>query len=54
MFDDDQNGKAIIVGPVTINVLYVVNKSHKNIKIFSEGGRDPIIACLDMLMKLGV
>ncbi len=54
VFHDDQHGTAIVVGAAATNALYVANKSFEDIKIVSTGGGAAGIACLNMLMKLGV
>ena len=54
VFHDDQHGTAIVVGAAATNALHVANKSFEDIKIVSTGGGAAGIACLNMLMKLGV
>ena len=54
VFHDDQHGTAIVVGAAATNALHVANKSFEEIKIVSTGGGAAGIACLNMLMKLGV
>ncbi len=54
VFHDDQHGTAIVVGAATTNALLVTGKTFENIKIVSTGGGAAGIACLDMLLKLGV
>ncbi|MEM6727423.1 MAG: NADP-dependent malic enzyme, partial [Pseudomonadota bacterium] len=54
VFHDDQHGTAIVVGAAATNALRVVGKSFDEIKIVSTGGGAAGIACLDMLLKLGV
>ena len=54
VFHDDQHGTAIVVGAAATNALYMANKSFEDIKIVSTGGGAAGIACLNMLMKLGV
>ena len=54
LFHDDQHGTAIVVGAAAKNALHVAGKSFENIKIVSTGGGAAGIACLNMLLKLGV
>nr|WP_090219952.1 NADP-dependent malic enzyme [Litoreibacter janthinus] len=54
VFHDDQHGTAIVVGAAATNALQVAGKSFEDIKIVSTGGGAAGIACLNMLLKLGV
>ena len=54
VFHDDQHGTAIVVGAAATNALHVANKKFEDIKVVSTGGGAAGIACLDMLLKLGV
>ena len=54
VFHDDQHGTAIVVGAAATNALKVANKNFEDIKIVSTGGGAAGIACLNMLLKLGV
>ena len=54
VFHDDQHGTAIVVGAAATNALRVAGKSFADIKIVSTGGGAAGIACLNMLLKLGV
>ncbi len=54
VFHDDQHGTAIVVGAAATNALKVVGKKFEDIKVVSTGGGAAGIACLDMLLKLGV
>ena len=54
VFHDDQHGTAIVVGAAATNALHVANKRFEDIKVVSTGGRAAGIACLNMLLKLGV
>ncbi len=54
VFHDDQHGTAIVVGAAATNALRVAGKSFEDIKIVSTGGGAAGIACLNMLLKLGV
>ncbi|GAB5432129.1 MAG: NADP-dependent malic enzyme [Epibacterium sp.] len=54
VFHDDQHGTAIVVGAAAKNALHVADKKFEDIKIVSTGGGAAGIACLNMLLKLGV
>ena len=54
VFHDDQHGTAIVVGAAATNALHVAGKSFDEIKVVSTGGGAAGIACLNMLVKLGV
>ncbi|MDR9486321.1 MAG: NADP-dependent malic enzyme [Sediminimonas sp.] len=54
VFHDDQHGTAIVVGAATKNALHVAGKRFEDIKVVSAGGGAAGIACLNMLLKLGV
>jgi malate dehydrogenase (oxaloacetate-decarboxylating)(NADP+) len=54
VFHDDQHGTAIVVGAAATNALYVAGKAFGDIKVVSTGGGAAGIACLNMLLKLGV
>ena len=54
VFHDDQHGTAIVVGAAATNALRVAGKRFEDIKIVSTGGGAAGIACLNMLVKLGV
>ncbi|MBT2129961.1 NADP-dependent malic enzyme [Aliiroseovarius lamellibrachiae] len=54
VFHDDQHGTAIVVGAAATNALQVVGKRFDEIKVASTGGGAAGIACLNMLLKLGV
>ncbi|OIQ26909.1 MAG: NADP-dependent malic enzyme [Alphaproteobacteria bacterium MedPE-SWcel] len=54
VFHDDQHGTAIVVGAAATNALHVADKRFEDIKIVSTGGGAAGIACLNMLLKLGV
>ncbi|MGR3290692.1 MAG: NADP-dependent malic enzyme [Paracoccaceae bacterium] len=54
VFHDDQHGTAIVVGAAATNALHVAGKSMADIKVVSTGGGAAGIACLNMLLKLGV
>ena len=54
VFHDDQHGTAIVVGAGVTNALRIAGKDFADIKVVSTGGGAAGIACLDMLLKLGV
>ncbi len=54
VFHDDQHGTAIVVGAATKNALYLTDRKFEDIKIVSTGGGAAGIACLNMLVSLGV
>jgi malate dehydrogenase (oxaloacetate-decarboxylating)(NADP+) len=54
VFHDDQHGTAIVVGAAATNALHVAGKRFDQIKVVSTGGGAAGIACLEMLVKLGV
>ncbi|KQY50507.1 NADP-dependent malic enzyme [Lysobacter sp. Root494] len=54
VFHDDQHGTAIIVGAAVLNALEVVGKKLGDVRIATTGAGAAGIACLDMLVALGV
>ncbi|RWR28896.1 NADP-dependent malic enzyme [Sinirhodobacter populi] len=54
VFHDDQHGTAIVVGAAATNALKIAGKKFEDVKIVSTGGGAAGIACLNMLLKLGV
>jgi len=54
VFHDDQHGTAIIVGAALLNGLKVVGKDIATIKLVASGAGAAALACLDMLVSLGV
>ena len=54
VFHDDQHGTAIIVGAAVLNALAVVGKDIGTIKVATTGAGAAGIACLDMLVALGM
>ncbi|MEE9314526.1 MAG: NADP-dependent malic enzyme [Rhizobiaceae bacterium] len=54
VFHDDQHGTAIVVGAAVKNALYLTKQKFEDIKIVSTGGGAAGIACLNMLVQLGV
>lgn len=54
VFHDDQHGTAIVVGAAATNACEIAKKKLSEIKVVSTGGGAAGIACLNMLLKLGV
>lgn len=54
VFHDDQHGTAIICTAAVINGLRVVNKKFSDIKLVVSGAGASAIACLDLLVRLGI
>ncbi|MFT5629548.1 MAG: malate dehydrogenase (oxaloacetate-decarboxylating)(NADP+) [Gammaproteobacteria bacterium] len=54
VFHDDQHGTAIVVSAAATNALRLAKKNFADIKVVSTGGGAAGIACLNMLLKLGV
>jgi malate dehydrogenase (oxaloacetate-decarboxylating)(NADP+) len=54
VFHVDQHGTAIIAGAAVLNALEVVNKKIGEVKLVCSGAGAAGIACLDMLVALGV
>lgn len=54
VFHDDQHGTAIIVGAALLNGLKVVGKDIAKIRLVVSGAGAAALACLDMLVSLGV
>ncbi|MCE7878596.1 MAG: NADP-dependent malic enzyme, partial [Betaproteobacteria bacterium PRO3] len=54
VFHDDQHGTAIIVGAAIVNGLRVVGKDMKDVKLVCSGAGAAALACLDLLVSLGI
>lgn len=54
VFHDDQHGTAIVVGAALSNALRVVNKSITEIKVVCSGAGAAALACLELLVDLGL
>jgi malate dehydrogenase (oxaloacetate-decarboxylating)(NADP+) len=54
VFHDDQHGTAIIVGAAVINGLRVVDKAIGEVKLVASGAGAAGLACLDLLVGLGL
>jgi malate dehydrogenase (oxaloacetate-decarboxylating)(NADP+) len=54
VFHDDQHGTAIVVGAALLNGLAVAGKDIKQVKLVTSGAGAAALACLGLLVKLGV
>ena len=54
VFHDDQHGTAIIVGAAVLNGLSVVGKDIKKVKLVTSGAGAAALACLQLLVELGL
>ncbi len=54
VFHDDQHGTAIVVGAGVLNALKVSGKNMKEVKLVTSGAGAAALACLGLLVKLGV
>ena len=54
VFHDDQHGTSIIVGAAVVNGLRVVGKDIARVKLVVSGAGAAALACLDMLVALGM
>ncbi|MFM2036541.1 MAG: hypothetical protein RL459_1806 [Pseudomonadota bacterium] len=54
VFHDDQHGTAICVGAAILNGLKVVGKDLKKVKLVTSGAGAAALACLGLLVKLGL
>ena len=54
VFHDDQHGTAIIVGAGIMNGLRVVGKKPEDVKLVVSGAGAAALACLDMLVAIGI
>ena len=54
VFHDDQHGTAIVVGAALLNGLKVVGKDIKQVKLVTSGAGAAALACLSLLLKLGL
>ncbi len=54
VFHDDQHGTAIIVGAAVQNGLNVVGKQIKEVKLVVSGAGAAALACVDLLIELGM
>ncbi len=54
VFHDDQHGTAIIVGAAILNGLKVLGKAIGEVKLVASGAGAAALACLDLLLDLGL
>jgi len=54
VFHDDQHGTAITVGAAILNALKVVGKAPGQVKLVTSGAGAAALACLNLLLKLGI
>ncbi|MDH6150139.1 MULTISPECIES: NADP-dependent malic enzyme [Paraburkholderia] len=54
VFHDDQHGTAIVVAAAVTNGLKVVGKDIKEVKLVSSGAGAAALACLDLLVDIGL
>ena len=54
VFHDDQHGTAIVVGAAILNGLKVAGKDLKKVKLVTSGAGAAALACLNLLVKMGV
>ncbi|HSN45446.1 MAG TPA: NADP-dependent malic enzyme [Casimicrobiaceae bacterium] len=54
VFHDDQHGTAIVVGAAVLNGLDVVGKRLDEVKVVCSGAGAAALACLDLLVSLGI
>ena len=54
VFHDDQHGTAIIVAAAVINALKLVDKAITEVRLVASGAGAAAIACLDLLVDLGL
>jgi malate dehydrogenase (oxaloacetate-decarboxylating)(NADP+) len=54
VFHDDQHGTAIIVGAAILNGLKVIGKKIEEIRLVASGAGAAALACLELLVKMGL
>ena len=54
VFHDDQHGTAIVVGAAFLNGLKVLGKDIREVKLVTSGAGAAALACLGLLMKIGL
>ncbi|GJL83208.1 MAG: malic protein NAD-binding protein [marine bacterium B5-7] len=54
VFHDDQHGTAIIVGAAMVNALGLIDKDISDIRLVATGAGAASLACLDLLVSLGM
>ena len=54
VFHDDQHGTAIVVGAAILNGLFLQGKELDRVKVVTSGAGAAALACLDLLVMLGI
>jgi malate dehydrogenase (oxaloacetate-decarboxylating)(NADP+) len=54
VFHDDQHGTAIVVGAAVLNALKITGKDIRQVKLVTSGAGAAALACLGLLVKLGL
>ncbi|SFM31286.1 malate dehydrogenase (oxaloacetate-decarboxylating)(NADP+) [Ectothiorhodospira mobilis] len=54
VFHDDQHGTAIVVAAAVLNAMYLCGKDLSNVKLVTSGAGAAALACLDLLVTLGL
>ena len=54
VFHDDQHGTAIVVGAAVLNGLHLQGKALNEVKLVTSGAGAAALACLDLLVMLGI
>ncbi|MBK7955200.1 MAG: NADP-dependent malic enzyme [Candidatus Accumulibacter sp.] len=54
VFHDDQHGTAIVVGAAILNGLFLQDKKLDQVKVVTSGAGAAALACLDLLVMLGI
>jgi malate dehydrogenase (oxaloacetate-decarboxylating)(NADP+) len=54
VFHDDQHGTAIVVGAAILNGLFLQGKQLDQVKVVTSGAGAAALACLDLLVMLGI
>jgi len=54
VFHDDQHGTAVVVCAAMLNGLYLVGKQLEQVKLVTAGAGAAALACLDLLVELGL
>ena len=54
VFHDDQHGTAIVVGAAVLNALKIIGKDIARVKLVASGAGAAALACLGLLVKLGL
>ncbi len=54
VFHDDQHGTAVVTAAAVVNALCILNKQLKDVKVTVSGAGSAAIACLDLLVSMGL